>query len=151
MKTTKRQTKQYLPRGSELSEVAAQLLQYLDKTPAGRERAAVQTDFQSAGNTAEAVQLQAAESARERAETPWLPLQHTARTGNAESAPAASAQELRDFRFAPDDAGGKPAAEVYSPLQRPAASQLRTMDEISEFFRRDSRRYDRGFSGGNGA
>ena len=48
-------------------------------------------------------------------------------------------------------ADGQMETAAWSTLRVQKASELQqSMDDISEFFRRDSRRYDNGFSGGSG-
>ena len=53
---------------------------------------------------------------------------------------------------APAADGAAPEEAGFSAVMRRADTvrAVPEMDDISEFFRRDSRRYDRGFSGGNG-
>ena len=61
-----------------------------------------------------------------------------------------TAQPMGDFKFPAEAAEGMPT-QLPAVSRHTAASAQQTMDDISEFFRRDSRRYDRVFSGGNGA
>ena len=163
MKTTKRQIRFSLLRGSEISGIAAQLLQYLEPgVPPQRVRVGAAEPFPDTRRDSEPLQFtvpepdvsapwqMATEPAAETAKTAWLqPLQAERATPGFVPA-ALPVQELRDFSF-DADAAENLAAQLRISQPRPTAGAQQTMDGISEFFRRDSRRYDRVFSGGNGA
>jgi hypothetical protein len=176
LKTTKRQTKFSLSRSGEISEIAAQLLRYLEPMPSAQHERAGAAEFAPATRggsdaalepipatrsaasvlrpmpeyVAPAVWTPAEQGAAEVLNQPLLQPLRPLRAAPGIVLPTEAAQQLGDFTFAADAAEGM-AAQLPTPLQRTAAPAQQTMDDISEFFRRDSRRYDRVFSGGNGA
>lgn len=176
MKTTKRQTKFSLLRSGEISEIAAQLLRYLEPAASAQHGRAGAAEFAPATRGDGTAAMEAISAARSAASalTPmpeyaapavWTPAEQGAaevlnqsglqpmremRAASGIALTPETAQPMGDFKF-PAEAAERMAAQLPTPLQRPAASAQQTMDDISEFFRRDSRRYDRVFSGGNGA
>lgn len=135
-------------RGRALDEAAAALLEYFD--------ASVQSAPGAAHGQSER------EAAEQTSGTVWrdfdaaLPLQYVPDT--AETAAELRREMLRMSESMTDavpvrtaeDAAPEAAGFSAAIHRRDALRGVPEMDDISEFFRRDSRRYDKGFSGGNG-
>ena len=135
-----------LPRGSALETAAAELLAYLDAAAPVPGAAAEP----ARGNAPETpLPLPAELSVPNAAEIAWR-----TDTGSAADAavrePGQSGGQMLPTVSAQADAETPEKDAVRAALFDAPAGTQQTMDDISEFFRRDSRRYDNGFAGGNG-